>query len=422
MSTPIESLPVVVIGAGPVGLAAAAHLAELGLDFRVLEAGPETGSSIRSWGHVRVFSPWHYNIDMAARRLLQADGWSAPHPDDLPTGHELIDAYLTPLAKHRAIAPHLAFGSRVIAIGRSGIDRVRTEGRKDAPFLVRMADAESVRQIAARAVIDASGTYQNPNVLGASGLAATGESEAASCITSALPDVLGAHRGRFAGKHTLVAGAGHSAANTLLALADLAGAAPGTLITWVLRGADATRAYGGGAADVLPARGSLGARLRTLVDTGKIRVLTEFGIERLDMNDDRVTVTAADGRSVDADVIVSATGFRPDHSIAAELRLDLDPVFGAPRALAPLIDPVEHSCGTVPPHGVAELAHPEAGYYAVGMKSYGRAPTFLMATGYEQVRAVVAALAADGGAAPEPAATDLFDGWLRCAWPVAGQG
>jgi hypothetical protein len=140
------------------------------------------------------------------------------------------------------------------------------------------------------------------------------------------------------------------------------------------------------------------------------------------MNDDRVTVTAADGHSVDADVIVSATGFRPDHSIAAELRLDLDPVFGAPRALAPLIDPVEHSCGTVPPHGVAELAHPEAGYYAVGMKSYGRAPTFLMAIGYEQVRAVVAALAADGGAAPEPAATDLFDGWLRCAWPVAGQG
>jgi hypothetical protein len=81
------------------------------------------------------------------------------------------------------------------------------------------------------------------------------------------------------------------------------------------------------------------------------------------------------------------------------LRLDVDPILGSTRALAPLIDPNEHSCGTVPPHGMDELAHPEPGFYAIGMKSYGRAPTFLMATGYEQARSVVAALAGDWAAA-----------------------
>jgi ubiquinone/menaquinone biosynthesis C-methylase UbiE len=78
-----------------------------------------------------------------------------------------------------------------------------------------------------------------------------------------------------------------------------------------------------------------------------------------------------------------------------EVRLDLDPALESPRALAPLIDPSIHSCGTVPPHGAEQLAQPEPGLFVVGMKSYGRAPTFLMLTGYEQVRSVVAALAGD---------------------------
>jgi len=99
------------------------------------------------------------------------------------------------------------------------------------------------------------------------------------------------------------------------------------------------------------------------------------------------------------DRIVSATGFRPDHTLSAELRLDLDPVLGATRQLAPLIDPNEHSCGTVRPHGARELAQPEAGFYFAGMKAYGRAPTFLMLTGYEQVRSIIADIAGDRAAA-----------------------
>ncbi|MEU4778789.1 FAD-dependent oxidoreductase [Micromonospora sp. NPDC023633] len=399
MST-LNDLPVVVIGAGPVGLAAAAHLHERGIACTVLEAGDTPGAAVRQWGHVRVFSPWRYDIDPAARRLLDDAGWVAPDPEALPTGAELVSDYLQPLAELPALKPHLRYGARVEAISRLGLDRLRTAGREHTPFLIRLADGA---ELLARAVIDASGTWSTPNVLGASGLPARGEADAAAFLEHALPDVLGADRARFAGRHTLVVGAGHSAANTLLSLAELAAAEPGTTVTWAIRSASPVRTYGGGDADALPARGALGSRLREHVDAGRIRLLTGFSVHALTPTDGRVAVVVrhADGgeEPITVDRIVAATGFRPDHSIAAELRLDLDPVMGATRALAPLIDPNEHSCGTVPPHGVDELSHPEAGYYAVGMKSYGRAPTFLMATGYEQVRSVVAALAGDWAAA-----------------------
>ncbi|WP_327090367.1 FAD-dependent oxidoreductase [Nonomuraea sp. NBC_01738] len=384
-----SALPIVVIGAGPVGLAAAAHLAERGQDFLVLEAGEQVAASIAQWGHVRVFSPWKFNLDAAAKRLLEADGWSAPDEDWLPTGAELIDDYLAPLAK--LFGDRVRMGAKVTAISRVGYDRVRTNGREDVPFLIRLAGGEELR---ARAIVDASGSYNTPNVLGASGLPAHGEETAE--VDHALPDVLGADRERYEGKHVLVVGAGHSAATTLLGLAQLSA---DTRITWAIRAGGASRTFGGGDADALPARGALGTRLRAHVESGRIELVTGFYTHRIE--GDAVISRDPSGheQTVVADRIISATGYRPDHSIASELRLDLDPILGSTRALAPLIDPNQHSCGTVNGHGVDELAHPEPGYYAVGVKSYGRAPTFLMATGYEQVRSVVAALAGDWEAA-----------------------
>jgi hypothetical protein len=210
-----------------------------------------------------------------------------------------------------------------------------------------------------------------------------------------MPDVLGRERAQFAGRSVAVVGAGHSATGTLLALAELAEAEPATTLHWVLRAPSPARAYGGGDGDALPARGAIGTRIRALVGAGRVTLHTGFLVRGVTESG----LVSADGRALDAQVIVNATGARPDHSAATELRLDLDPILGSTRALAPLIDPNHHSCGTVPPHGVDELAHPETGFYIVGAKSYGRAPTFLLATGYEQARSVVAALAGDWQAA-----------------------
>ena len=391
MNTTTPDLPVVVVGAGPIGLAAAAHLSERELDFIVLEAGPSVASAIDEWRHVKLFSPWRYDIDSAARRLLeQAGGWTEPDLDTLPTGGDLIDSYLAPLSKTAALTDKIRYNSPVAAITRVGFDRIRTAGRENAPYLVRLADGT---ELLASAVVDAAGTWRRPNVLGGSGIPARGEQQAAAFISPALPDVLGRDRERFAGRRTAVVGAGHSAATTLLDLGELAEQVPGTEIVWVVRGSDQARTYGGGDADELPARGALGSRLHALVQSGRVELVSSFRIESITTNA-RIELSAGDRRVV-ADTVVNSTGFRPDHDIVSELRLDLDPILGSTRALAPLIDPNQHSCGTVPPHGADELAHPEPGYYAIGAKSYGRAPTFLLATGYEQARSVAAALAGD---------------------------
>ena len=395
-----KDLPVAVIGAGPVGLAAAAHLLERGLEPLILEAGPTAGSAIEQWRHIRLFSPWRFNLDAAAVRLLEATGWESPRPTALPYGGELIDGYLAPLALIPAIASRLQTGARVLAVTRQGMDKTHVRDRDTTPFTVRVEhDGGEIRDHTVAGVIDASGTWSTRNPLGTSGLSAIGEETAAERISSPLPDVAGRDRASFAGRRVLVVGAGHSAANTLINLADLAKEEPGTTILWAVRGASAEKVYGGGDADGLPARGQLGSRLRRLVEAGTIELHAGFGISALKTLDTHVSVEATDGRTLDADVVIPCTGFRPELDILRELRLNLDPAVEAPTELGPLIDPEFHSCGTVQPHGAKLLAHPEKDFYIVGMKSYGRAPTFLLATGYEQVRSVAAALAGDQTAA-----------------------
>ncbi|MDR6621406.1 FAD-dependent oxidoreductase [Sinomonas atrocyanea] len=400
MTSVLADHPVAVIGAGPVGLAAAAHLLERGLEPLVLEAGPAVGAAMREWGHVRVFSTWRYNLDPASVRLLERHGWEPPRPTALPYGAQIVEGYLEPLAATPELAGRVRTGHRVLAVTRKDRDKGSSVGRDLAPFLLRVQGPDgAVAEVLARAVIDASGTWEHRAPLGSSGLPAPGEEDAtaAGLLTAPLVDVAA---GGFGGRRTLVVGGGHSAANSVLALTQLARTDPGTEVVWAIRAATPAQAYGGGNADELPARGQLGTRLQAMVGSGAVQLVTGFSTARLEVLDGRrLRVHAADGRTLEVDRLIPATGFRPDLSVLSEVRLDLDPAVDAPRRLGPRIDPDFHSCGTVEPHGAAVLAHPEKDFYIAGMKSYGRAPTFLMATGYEQVRSIAAALAGDAAAA-----------------------
>jgi len=397
--TEVSRLPVAIIGAGPVGLAAAAHLVERGIDFVIYETGDSIAASVRSWGHIRLFSPWRHLIDPAARRLLEADAWTPPRNlDTAPSGAELVAQYLAPLAALPSLSSRITLGITVEAVTRQGMDRTRTPNRAITPFALRLRGADgTATEVTARAVIDASGNYRTPNGLGSNGLDPLGLPDVADHVTAALPDVLGAERSRFAGKHVTVIGAGHSAANTVINLSTLIQTHPSTIVTWAIRNSTAARVFTADD-DELPGRASLGAKLKKLVDFGVIEVVDGFEIIGLSRNGERVDVfghRAGTVHRISTDIIVNATGFRPNLDMLKEVRLDLDEVVQAPRQLAPLIDPNVHSCGTVEPHGFAELEQPEPNFFLAGMKSYGRAPTFLLATGYEQVRSIVAYLAGD---------------------------
>jgi hypothetical protein len=345
-----EARTVAIIGAGPVGLAAAAHVLERGMTPIVLESGPEPAHAVRQWQHVQLFSPWEYNVDNAAGRLLSSTGWNSPDPHVYPTGAELLERYLDPLAGQTILKDVIRTASRVTAVSRVGFDKAKTRGREKAPFEIRYQNGKGPETLRAVAVL----------------------------------------------------GAGHSAIGTLTDLTTLARQVPGTNVIWLLRGNDPAKAFGGGANDKLVARGELGAHFAVLVASGQVKVEAEFLVTAIALVDGRLRVasgSACCGRHVVIDELIVATGFRPDLSFLSEVRLRLDPAIEAPVALAPLIDPNEHSCGTVRPHGARELVQDDAGLYLAGIKSYGRAPTFLMITGYEQVRSIAADIAGDREAA-----------------------
>jgi thioredoxin reductase len=403
MTVQMADRPVAVIGGGPVGLAAVAHLLARNLPVRLYEAGDTVAANVRDWGHVRLFSPWRFNSDKAATALLARHGWHRPPDDVMPTGHELYAEYLAPLAAIPEMAAAITTNARVRSIARYGVDKVVSRDRSTRPFALAIEDGTGdVRIDLARAVIDASGTWQTPNPLGAGGVPAIGEAALRRYLAYGVPDVLGRDRMAYLGKRVLVTGGGHSAANVLLDLSRLA-QSTGSHLTWAVRGENLSRIFGGGAADQLPARGQLGVDLKQLVETAAVRLVTGFSAERLEQTAEGLMVTGNAQRGSLSlgpfDRIVVSTGQRPDLALTREARLDLDPWLESPRTLAPLIDPNLHSCGTVPPHGHRELSHPEQDFYVAGIKSYGRAPTFLMATGYEQVRSIVAHLAGDAAAA-----------------------
>lgn len=390
----MSELPVVVIGAGPQGLAAAAHLVERDENVIVVERGNGPASAVSEWGHVRLFSAWPELTDAAARRLLEPTGWTAP-AKGYPTGAEWVRDYLAPLAD--ALGERVRYATTVTGVARQGRDKVVDGGRKSQPFVVHTLDADGREaRLLARAVVDASGTWDLPNPAGADGFPAVGEAAASDRISYRIP----ADVSELSGRHAVVVGAGHSATHAVLRLSELARRAPGTRVTWLLRRGSAANVFGGGLGDELPERAALGSRARKVIDEGVVELVTGFRVAAFRQSDDGLTIVAEDGREVtDVGHVFALTGFRPDTGMLRELRIDLDPALEAVAGIASEIDPNIHSCGSVGATGARQLAQPESGLFIVGAKSYGRAPTFLALTGYEQVRSVAAHLVGDHEAA-----------------------
>jgi len=394
-----SKLPIAIIGGGPIGLAAAAHLTKNKLPFVLFESGESVGQNILSWSHVQLFSPWKYNIDQAAKELLQQGNWKAPNDTILPSGGELVAQYLFPLADLPEIKPHIKLNSQVRAIGRKGLDKMKTLDREKRPFSIKVEEKNAIKYYEASAVIDATGTWNQPNPIDSGCVFAAGEEQLNEHIYYGIPNVKNEHLNRFKNKKIAVVGSGHSAINTLLDLAEIQTDFPKTNLNWILRKENLNTVYGGKKDDTLAARGALGSKIEQLVNSRKINVFAPFHILDLSEREGSIQTKGSANHKLliinDIDEIISTTGARPNLEMLWEVRLGLDPSLESVNDLAALIDPNVHSCGTVRPHGEKELRHPEEGFYILGAKSYGRAPTFLMTTGYEQVRSVVAYLAGD---------------------------
>jgi len=393
-------LPIAIIGAGPVGLAAAAHLIQYKQKVIILEAGTEVGANILTWKHIKLFSQWKYNIDKAASSLLEKYEWEKPNLEEIPTGKELVEKYLVPLSKIPEIKEVIALNTKVISLARKNIDKMKTAHRENVPFVIYTEHEGIIQTIEARAVIDATGTWRNPNPANSSGVWLESEKNLKENIFYGLPDILGESISRYKNKKVAVIGSGHSAINTLLALGTLKERNPQTEIVWIMRKERVEEAYGGEEKDALEARGLLGSRIHELVDNGTVQVFTSFRVEQLkESNNSTFNINGeVKGEILRIDLIdevIVNTGNRPNYSFLSELRTKVDFATESVEAISSLIDPNLHSCGTVRPHGEKELRQPEKNLYIVGSKSYGRAPTFLMATGYEQVRSIAAFIAGD---------------------------
>ena len=400
-----------VLGAGPVGLEAAAAAAAAGLDVRVVERGEEPARHLAAWGHLRLFTPFDMNAGPAGRRLLEERGFSLPSPETLLTGRELREAYLLPLAEELADRVELEMRCRVVGVSRSRLlkgDAVGIDDRRDDPFraLVERTGPDGrveEGEIESRWIFDCTGCYGSPNRAGPGGAPARGERALRGQIEYGIPDVLGAERERYGGVRTLVIGGGHSAATTALALAELAESAAGTRFLWTTlrESAPPLEAIPD---DPLPERATLVDRANRLSreppeGSGWLggAVLERIGV---DGGRVRATLRLFDGetREETFDRVVANVGYEPDDSLYRQLQIHECYASRGPMKLAAALLAAsgegQTDCLQLGGFGAETLRNPEPDFYILGAKGYGRNPGFLLRTGYEQVRDALSLLEA----------------------------
>jgi thioredoxin reductase len=394
---------IAIVGAGPIGLEALSAALDHGFDVHLFEQG-EAGAHPIAWGHVRMFTPWRMNAGPASARRLARAGWKAPDPEAFPTGLELAERLLQPLAALPELKPRVHTHAQVVHASRSGAlqgDLIGDPRRREHPFRLLVRDPGGRESfLHAHSLIDASGVYAKPNWAGDGGIPARGELYLAPQMSYHVDDVLGARRERYAGRRTLVIGGGASGATSIVALAELAQQAPGTAAVW------ATRERAGEllpevADDPLPERRALHRRAREIARGGDPAIVHAGGavVDGFEFNSatHRYRATLMIGgqpRVEEVDEVLVNTGFGPDHSFTRELQVhECYATRGIMKLSAALLGAQAKDCLDTPAFGIEALRNPEPGLFVLGHKSYGRNPNFLLENGYRQVAEVVAALA-----------------------------
>jgi len=366
-----------VLGSGPIGLEATLYARFLGYDVVVYDRGG-VADSVRRWRHVRMFTPFGMNRSPLGLAAIQAhdETYRQPADDEILTAGEWLDRYLLPLAQTDLIADHLRLHETIVAVGKEEVlktDLPGHEDRGDWSFRVLSRGAGGERIDAFDGVLDCTGVFSTANWLGHGGIPASGEIAHRAAIEYRLPDILGSNRDRYAGKHTLLIGAGSSAATNAIALAALAASQPQTRITWITR-REGPAAMGGPIAvqddDPLPDRAQLARRANEIAASGKLNYWPRTVVERIERAASGGFLVELSGEHpgpVAADEIIANVGFRPDLTFCEELQMEGDPPrqFASPR-----------------------LVQREPNYHVLGHKSFGRSPAFLFQDGLDQIRDV----------------------------------
>jgi hypothetical protein len=371
------------------GLSAALGALERGHDVTVVEAD-QVGSSLRRWGPTRFFTPLGMNV--APSLLARIRG--APPPESLLTGPEMTERVLQPLAA--LLDGRVHTNHRVLGIGRARMMRSELVGhpiRGERAFRLLVESADGEKILEADRVLDASGVYGLPNPVGAGGVPAPGERAAAGRILRHLGE-LHRRRAELTGKRVLVVGNGHSAANALGVLDELACAGLVGQVVWAVRSPNARPCFEV-AGDPLPERQSVVARANGLAERPPAYLTVERrthveAIEGASANGPMV-IRFSGGRTVEVDLVLGLTGYRPDLSILSELSIEIGPRTEGAARLERAVSAI-NDCLSVPNVDERDLGSDEQGFFLVGAKSYGRARTFLLQTGQQQLETVLSLL------------------------------
>ncbi len=382
-----------ILGGGPVGLAGLLKARAEGWDAHLYERG-SLGENVRAWGHVRMFSPAGMNLLEPALVARESDG----DPDRLLTGAEYVERHLEPLARRPELAGRVHTRSEVVGISRDRLrkgDEIASPGRARRPFRLLVRDEAGERAADADVVLDATGTFATPNWLGGGGIPAVGERALRDAIDYRLPDVAGRQRRLFAGRRTLVVGAGHSAATAIVWLAESAREQPATRVTWVTRSASA-RPVAEIAADPLAERARVAGAANDLAqDAPWLTRVTDAALVEVRREDVGLAAAVAGpaGTSwIAADRLLALVGYRPDLQLARELQVQTcwatEGTYPLAAALLAQEPEAAADCLRAVGFGASTLVHPEPGFFTLGAKSYGRNSSFLIQTGVRQVQEV----------------------------------